>query len=92
MKQLPSLRLIETKPKKKLRKNDPGRSANPTVADEADSVLPELKNATTMLYLALESLRGSLDRPAACAKNIEDLKSLTCRIHALMEKLLETLP
>ncbi len=92
MKQLPSLRLIEIKPKKKLRKNDLGESANGTAAEQAASVLPELKNATTMLYLSLENLRGSLGRPGTCTKNIEELKSLTCRIHALMEKLLETLP
>jgi hypothetical protein len=90
MKQVPRLRLIETKTKNTLRNNSRRKDHKRTAA-EAGPLLADLKNSMTFFYLALENLKSSLNRPAVCAKKIEELKSLTAIVHAHMEKFLETL-
>jgi hypothetical protein len=87
MKHVSKLRLIE--PKNNFRKKTLGKGLE---IAEPGELVTDLKNAMTLFYLALETLRSSLDKPAVCAKRIEELKSLTGRIHAQMEKLLETIP
>jgi hypothetical protein len=87
MKQVSKLRLVE--PKNKFRKKTLGKSLE---INETGDLVTDLKNSMTLFYLALETLRSSLDKPAVCAKRIQELKSLTGRIHAQMEKLLETIP
>jgi hypothetical protein len=89
MKEVSKLRLVEpkSKPRKKTLGSNFGIGAN-----EPGELVTDLKNAMTLFYLALENLRSSLDQPAVCAKRIEELKSLTGRIHAQMEKLLERVP
>jgi hypothetical protein len=78
------LRLVEPNGKfrrKTLRKDAGGA--------EPGEIITDLKNGMTMFYLALETLRSSLDQPEISAKRIEELKSLTGRIHAQMDRLLE---
>jgi hypothetical protein len=87
MKDVSKLRLVE--PKNKFRKKTLGKGLEIT---EPGELVTDLKNAMTLFYLALETLRSSLDKPAVCAKRIEELKSLTGRIHAQMDKLLEMIP
>lgn len=89
MKQVSKLRLVESK--NKLRKKTIGNNLGSGITEPGELVT-DLKNAMTLFYLALEDLRSSLDKPAACAKRIEELKTLTGRIHAQMEKLLELVP
>jgi hypothetical protein len=89
MKQISKLRLVESK--SKLRKKTLASNLG-TGINEPGELVTDLKNAMTLFYLALENLRSSLDQPAVCAKRIEELKSLTGRIHAQMEKLLELVP
>lgn len=86
MKHVSELRLVEPK---KFRKKTPGQRLE---TSKPGDLVTELKNAMTLFYLALEALRSSFDTPAVCAKRIEELKSLTSRIHAQMEKLLEKMP
>jgi hypothetical protein len=86
MTEVSKLRLIE--PKHKFRKKALEKSLE---INEPGELVTDLKNAMTLFYLALETLRSSLDKPAVCAKRIEELKSLTSRIHAQMDKLLETI-
>jgi hypothetical protein len=85
MKEISKLRLVEAK--HKFRKNALEKSLD---VNEPGELVTDLKNAMTLFYLALETLRSSLDKPAVCARRIEELKSLTGRIHAQMDKLLET--
>ena len=87
MKHVSELRLVE--PKNTFRKKRPGKRVE---TNKPGDLVTDLKNAMTLFYLALEALRSSLDTPAVCAKRIEELKSLTSRIHAQMEKLLEKTP
>ena len=86
MKEISKLRLVEPKHKFRKKMLEKGFEIN-----EAGELVTDLKNAMTLFYLALERLRSSLDKPAVCAKRIEELKSLTGRIHAQMDKLLETI-
>jgi len=86
MKEVSKLRLVE--PKHKFRKKPLEKSLE---INKPGELVTDLKNAMTLFYLALETLRSSLDKPAVCAKSIEELKSLTSRIHAQMDKLLETI-
>jgi hypothetical protein len=86
MKQVSKLRLVESK--NKLPKKTVGNNLRSGIIEPGELVT-DLKNAMTLFYLALENLRSSLDKPASCAKRIEELKALTGRIHAQMEKLLE---
>jgi hypothetical protein len=86
MKHVSELRLVE--PKNRFRKKTPGKRLE---TNKPGDLVTELKNAMTLFYLALEGLRSSLDTPAVCAKRIEELKSLTGRIHAQMDKLMETI-
>jgi hypothetical protein len=62
--------------------NDPGIT-------RPGELVADLKNAGTLFYLALEMLRGSVDNPVVCAKRIEELRSLTGKIHAQMDRVLE---
>jgi hypothetical protein len=86
MKEVSKLQLLGTK--NTFRKKIVGRAPE---IKEPGALVTDLKNAMTLFYLALETLRSSLDNPAVCAKRIEELKSLTGRIHAQMDKLLETI-
>ena len=86
MKQISKLTLVQ--PKNKFRKKMLRRDAG---GGEPGEIITDLKNAMTLFYLALETLRSSLDQPAISAKRIEELKSLTGRIHAQMDRLLELL-
>lgn len=86
MKQVSKLTLVQ--PGNKFRKKTLRRNAGD---GEPGEVITDLKNAMTLFYLALETLRSSLDDPAVCAKRIEELKTLTGRIHAQMDRLLEIL-
>jgi len=90
MKEVPRLRLIETKTKNTIRKSGRGKDHKRTAA-EAGPLLVDLKNSMTFFYLALENLKSSVNQPAVCAKKIEELKSLSTIVHAHMEKFLETI-
>jgi len=90
MKEVPRLRLIETKTKTTLRENGRGKD-HKRIAAEAGPLLVDLKNSMTFFYLALENLKSSVNQPAVCAKKIEELKSLSTIVHAHMEKFLETI-